>query len=482
MAYPAPVALTRLDFSGGFNYYGPGSTVTPTATVNLPVPEIQHLETGVTLQDGQVLTEPLNDFVVPNPNRLGWATPNGSRVRGWSYDLSVVVTAPGQPTVLWSATVRPTNNIDNITPGMGTITTGTPSESGGSTSADLPALTRLHTALSNITAAPFDALHVGDSITEGANATGIGKRWVDIIRDRARTKYQPIGVTGGPNYVKGGHTYPGTVPFNWVRGGGATLELASGTYLGGYTMVLDAAGETTSLTFTGTSITVFYNAFTTTGAPSLPVTIDGAAAASIGPFNTAGIDESATKVYGGLTPGSHTIVISHPGGSTVKFRVHGALVNNGDESSGWRTWESALAGSQTFVSAIPAFTRQIRKVNPDLVTIYYGTNEYINNLAPATFETRLGDVVSAVLNNIRPRPTVALIRGYKPAHNGSAEVYAWPLYRDAVARVAEAKGVMLIDLEAPFANGTGLIDTDGVHPTDAGHAVIADTVQKAFLL
>ena len=124
MAYDDTAPTIRLAFSDGFKFHGPDTTLTVTATVNLSVPTIKHLGDGTELADGQVLTGPLNDFRVPNPQSIGWATPDGSRVQGWSYDLAVTVTAPDAPNALWVATIRPANGVETITPGMGTITGG----------------------------------------------------------------------------------------------------------------------------------------------------------------------------------------------------------------------------------------------------------------------------------------------------------------------------------------------------------------------
>lgn len=128
MNYPATAPTLRLAFSDGFKFHGPTTALTVTATVNLSVPTVKHLGDGAELHDGQALTGPLENFRVPNPQAIGWATPAGSRVQGWSYDLAITVTAPDAPDALWVATIRPANGVETITPGMGTITGG----SGGS--------------------------------------------------------------------------------------------------------------------------------------------------------------------------------------------------------------------------------------------------------------------------------------------------------------------------------------------------------------
>lgn len=124
MNYPAEHPTVRLAFSDGFKFHGPDTTLAVTATVNLSVPTVKHLGDGTELADGQVLTGPLSDFRVPNPQAIGWATPAGSRVQGWSYDLAITVTAPDAPDALWVATIRPANGVETITPGMGSITGG----------------------------------------------------------------------------------------------------------------------------------------------------------------------------------------------------------------------------------------------------------------------------------------------------------------------------------------------------------------------
>lgn len=138
MTYATNVPVSRLDFSDGFLYYGPTTALSVSATVNLPVPSIEHKATGETLTDGGLI--PAQDagvFDVPNTRTPGWVTENGGHIRGWSYDLVVTVTASGQPTVLWSASIRPTRDVEVITPGMGS-NTGQPA--GGVTVTEDPAV------------------------------------------------------------------------------------------------------------------------------------------------------------------------------------------------------------------------------------------------------------------------------------------------------------------------------------------------------
>lgn len=123
MTYATSVPVARLEFSEGFNFYGAGTALTVTATVNLSVPQATHTSTGETLTDGGLIpAQDVATFDVPRVTQRGWTTPTGSTLNGWTYDIAVTITATGQPTLLWRATVAPRGNKETITPGMGALT------------------------------------------------------------------------------------------------------------------------------------------------------------------------------------------------------------------------------------------------------------------------------------------------------------------------------------------------------------------------
>ena len=135
MTYATNVPLVRLAFSDGFKYYGAETALTVTATVNLSVPTATHTATGETLADGQTIpAQAVTAFDVPRIDRNGWRTPAGTTLNGWSYDIAVTITATGQPTLVWTATITPGRNGETITPGLGRLSGATTSSGGtGST-------------------------------------------------------------------------------------------------------------------------------------------------------------------------------------------------------------------------------------------------------------------------------------------------------------------------------------------------------------
>lgn len=121
MAHPRTV---RLEFSHEFLYHGADSVLTVTAVANLPVAQVGNSGTGQTLTDGNVITGDAAAFDVPNPLNSGWVGSNGAPVKGWSYDVSVVVTKAGAPTIRWISTITPNSATETITPGMGATSFG----------------------------------------------------------------------------------------------------------------------------------------------------------------------------------------------------------------------------------------------------------------------------------------------------------------------------------------------------------------------
>lgn len=338
---------------------------------------------------------------------------------------------------------------------------------------------RFKNALANVERAPVDIMAIGDSITEGAGSSATGARWLDKLRDDLRAKYQPFGVTGagvtptakgGVGYVPASAAYSYVAPLTWTFTGTSSAGASEGLGFWNYTF----GPGTATLTFTGTAIRVFYNDYY--GLPNATVTIDGNAVASITSARTsAGSNPSSFKDYTGLTSGSHTIVLTVSSGT---FNLEGAMIFDGDETKGIRVWANAHSGSTTFNDGnrIP---RQLAAVNPSISTIYFGTNEYRNNVPVATFKSLLSGLATMVKSNTRPGSSILLISGYTPVHAGTP-VATWQAYKDVVSQVATEVGCELLDLKPIFDATPSHLSGDGVHPSPAGHIAIKDAVLGAL--
>ena len=63
-------------------------------------------------------------------------------------------------------------------------------------------------------------------------------------------------------------------------------------------------------------------------------------------------------------------------------------------------------------------------------------------------------------------------------------IYRWhEMYNNTVVKIAEAKNVLLIDIREAFLKARdylSLLCEDGIHPNEAGHALISDVVMNAL--
>lgn len=334
-------------------------------------------------------------------------------------------------------------------------------------------LRRYYTALADRASNPLDIVFIGDSITEGARTESVfGARWTDRLMAALRARFQPSGVTGG-YYIPASPSYTLVLPSVWSFSGTNTPQGTDG--LGYYSNILGSAA-TATLTFTGTSIKVFYSALA--GASTATVTIDGSAVASINGA-TGAPNYGASVTYGGLAAGSHTIVITN---GTGNLTLQGAYYFNGDETKGLRMWNGGHAGigSDSFPKFIPA------SIAPDLAVIALGVNDY--RLAandPTHTNTNITALIKRLQAEVSPAPSVIVMAMYEPSTNsGTTPLGSWASYVAAMTTAANQNGALFLDLEPLFAAsgvpvpGDGMMATDTgpayVHPTLAGHQLIAD--------
>lgn len=328
----------------------------------------------------------------------------------------------------------------------------------------------VHTALGGILTTPLDHIGFGDSITVGSGTTGPGKRWIDRFRDRMRFR-NPPGVVGGFGYVPVGDVYAPVLPnVGWVLGGGAVATVSSHGQPNSTFVEFAAAGQTATLAFTGTGIRLHYLKYDTSNS-QLQVTIDGTVVATP-PFG-APTDNAGHADYTGLAVGSHTIVVTHLAGSTP-YRIDGALIFQSDAAAGWRCIPHARSGAT--VNTDSRIGDWVTAYMPGLVTVYYGVNEYRNNITTAAFGTNLGTLIDLVQTK-SPRSVVVLVAGYEPAHPGTP-IAPWSDYRQVVFDAAATRRLAVLDLQTTFGEGviSSVYSSDNVHPNDEGHSMIADAL------
>lgn len=323
-----------------------------------------------------------------------------------------------------------------------------------------------HTALADIDNNPADILFIGDSIVEGDDITTRSARWVDLCVQRIRTRWQPAGVDGGAGFIPAWYN-TSDITDGFTPSGGTNAQ----TYgLLRRTKTMTGA-NTLSITVTCTSFKLYYTK--RSGGGTLSVAIDGGAATNVDTSN-ASIVEPSSWDSGALTDASHSIVIAVVSGTV---NVSGIMVFRDDETKGVRGWEAGYSGATAGqISAYTYFGQWVGEIDPDLVVIEVGTNDYANAISPATVKTSIESMITSIRANTSPDASIVLMAIYDRPAVGAA----WPSYIAAIDAIAKAQDdVSVFDLAKRIgAAGTtasgGLVSS--VHPTALGSRYIANAL------
>lgn len=143
---------------------------------------------------------------------------------------------------------------------------------------------------------------------------------------------------------------------------------------------------------------------------------------------------------------------------------------------------SALDGIDT-AYALKRFDRMVTALDPDWVVVMLGLNDALpvgqrTITSPAEFQNNLLGLVDRILTLgarpvlIAPNPRIQSQAGDTPQ-----QVDVMPPYAAAVRQTAEQIDLPWIDLHARFCSGDlQELLPDGVHPSAAGHRLIAETL------
>jgi lysophospholipase L1-like esterase len=129
----------------------------------------------------------------------------------------------------------------------------------------------------------------------------------------------------------------------------------------------------------------------------------------------------------------------------------------------------------------------IAALDPRMVLHMVGSNDYRSGMAPEDYRGHVQDVVSGLQSRMSGPCVHVLVQSYQGPDTASADLpYAWGEFGKALAGIAAADPdrVAFIDISGPYYllgvpgdDPFGLIDTDLIHQTDAGHAFMADTLR-----
>lgn len=143
---------------------------------------------------------------------------------------------------------------------------------------------------------------------------------------------------------------------------------------------------------------------------------------------------------------------------------------------------------QTTAQMLVRFRQDVLDLKPAVVVILAGTNDIAGNTGPASqrmiednlhsmVELARANGIGVVLSSVLPVSTY-------PWRPGSHPADAVRALNAALRDYARQQGLVYLDYHAAMANADGGLDpnlaSDGVHPTDAGYAIMAPLAEQAI--
>lgn len=337
------------------------------------------------------------------------------------------------------------------------------------------------TTLATVATAPAQILCVGDSVTEGFGTTHDSKRWIGLLRDRMRTKYAVSGVNAGQRdyinswYFNGGAGYIDHPPT--IAGGAFTF---TGKGLGGRGVYLTTTGDSITFTETGTQVEVWYMRGPTQA--MLDISIDGGAAVTVDTqdLDTPDYDYTAIWQSGTLSAGSHTVTVSYNAtrGNGWRVAVYGARYGTaGDTVMGVHLFDGSRFGSSA-QDHLQTNNHVELASQADLVIFTLGYNDAVQ-FTSAQFAIYITGLIDYYQTE-RPGVPILLVALMRPGVTREAgQIEPWANYVAALAGIVGTRPrVSFTDISrlTPRLDLANVWSTDGLHPNDAGHAVIADAI------
>jgi len=294
-----------------------------------------------------------------------------------------------------------------------------------------------------------------------------------------------------PAAATGWNVYVSTATGTETRQNGAT-PVALGT-----AWVEPTTGLVAGVALPATQTTAQTMTFTTPG-PATGVDIEWVAGYSAADTMSVSVDGGAVTTYSGLAQNTatyqriafasrttHTVNIACTVGTVVLNGVH---VYDGDESSGIHVLVSGRAGalSSDYISTDSVTTGTQKQsytlAAPDLTVIELGTNDFLQQVAVATFKANLTQLIGDV-SAAAPKTCFILLTPPTPHLSGGIP---WSQYLTAIKQVAAGRtDTVTVDLGRRIypAGGTdpqALFYDTVVHPNNKGAALYAQLVGQAL--
>ena len=338
-------------------------------------------------------------------------------------------------------------------------------------------------------------IFVGDSVTQGYYASDLARTgYVGLIRESLQARYGDGG--SGLYSTSRSAAVIGSKPeaiAAWQANGSIISTTGTWTDTGlfwgpGISSIYATATATATFKVRGSTIKIYTLAGVNTPNAGYTYSIDGAPPVSVAdPGLSSGSVRTATAT--GLTAGDHTVVIAYDGSAGARLQVIGVSAEN---DGGVVVDNAGRTGAKTadfFVSGTGNTLWHGGTSNPaDLVVYSLGLNDAQSSVTLDTWSS----TVYSTLNTIKAAQSGAtdiLLLVQHRGNYGTSTFYSQ--YGARIRGIAEEYGAALINIWPMSRNSytywtslgywgdtasPGAAGTDIVHPSDAGHAFIANAV------
>jgi lysophospholipase L1-like esterase len=176
-------------------------------------------------------------------------------------------------------------------------------------------------------------------------------------------------------------------------------------------------------------------------------------------------------------------------GSSPATVTLSAAVATPPSSAGVQAVNAGVVGTDASNYLNSTTRGQIAALNPVAIIHMVGSNDYSAGTSAATYKTTVQTQIAG-LRALLTGPCVHILAQSYQRLDVDTPTVVWSAYGAALAEIAneDAHGdVVYVDISLPYiqsgipgADPLDLIDTDGIHQRDAGHAVMADALADAL--
>lgn len=339
-----------------------------------------------------------------------------------------------------------------------------PATGGGEslTYANDPALARYREGIATRKTAPAVIVGCGSSTNEGWNATYRGAKWLDMLG-------QSIAQIYG-----GGGTYILTNDPAWGITG-TVADVSEG--VAARSLRLEA-GATMTATFDDTDGFKILHCEGSAQAGEFTYSIDGAAPVTVTPAQNGSFRHWGERLVNVTSRGRHTIKIT----AVAQTTINGLYVHRGDKFEGVQVWNSGRAGARASDFGSFYIWQRMERLAPSLVFLVLGANDYGAQTTIATYKTELQNRINTMKAWAKV-PSILLIGTYRRLDVSTPAPITWEQYLTAMKEVAAAnpgvvayREISSLWPQSQTADVFDVIDTDGIHMTNAGHLMYHDQV------